>query len=181
MRVEALAKADGMCDVCGFRNLGNDAHHVNYPHNIWETKCEDLVVLCRHCHDSIHNLMAQENAERNKNFLWYNHLRKLILIRENQRVSYAVLKEKNIDRNHHRKNRCILCFVDNPTVSDVQILAKFGRKITWKLCPHCWGLIESSIKRSHSFKEAIRIVRGIKKIKNKELTNRGVKETSQNS
>ena len=57
VRLEALVRENSICQICGIRDLSNDAHHVWYPLDIYETKQEQLVVLCRACHTFVHEVM----------------------------------------------------------------------------------------------------------------------------
>lgn len=59
VRIEALAREKAKCQVCGEESLSNDAHHMWYPENIWETRAEHLVILCRPCHDFIHTMVPE--------------------------------------------------------------------------------------------------------------------------
>lgn len=54
VRIEALAREGGKCQVCGEESIGNDAHHIWYPENIYLTKEHHLVILCRDCHNFVH-------------------------------------------------------------------------------------------------------------------------------
>lgn len=46
-----------MCQICGDESISNDAHHLWYPENIYETTESHLVILCRPCHDFIHAMV----------------------------------------------------------------------------------------------------------------------------
>lgn len=59
VRIEALARESGKCQVCGEESIGNDAHHVWYPDNIYQTTQEHLVILCRSCHTFIHEIRPE--------------------------------------------------------------------------------------------------------------------------
>jgi len=56
VRSEALARCDAVCAICGYRDLSNDAHHFHYPKNFKETSVNDLIILCRTCHELVHSL-----------------------------------------------------------------------------------------------------------------------------
>lgn len=56
VRSEALAACDAKCAICNHRDLKNDAHHLHYPENFKETTSKDLIVLCRTCHELVHDL-----------------------------------------------------------------------------------------------------------------------------
>lgn len=57
VRLEALAREKGMCQICGEESISNDAHHVWYPENIYETTERHLVILCRPCLDFLHVML----------------------------------------------------------------------------------------------------------------------------
>lgn len=59
VRLAALAREKARCQICGEESLSNDAHHVWYPQNIYETREQDLVILCRACHDFIHEMVPE--------------------------------------------------------------------------------------------------------------------------
>lgn len=56
LRIAALAEKDAKCKICGERSLSNDIHHVYYPPSFWDTKVEDVVILCRRCHEFVHSI-----------------------------------------------------------------------------------------------------------------------------
>jgi len=56
VRVEALARVGAKCQICSFESISNDAHHIFYPKSFWDTKPDDLIILCRPCHKFIHDL-----------------------------------------------------------------------------------------------------------------------------
>lgn len=53
LRIQKLASVDAVCIKCGVRDLGNDVHHINYR-NLYDVGLDDLVVVCRGCHEQIH-------------------------------------------------------------------------------------------------------------------------------
>lgn len=59
VRLEALAREKGCCQICGEESISNDAHHVWYPENIYDTRAEQLVILCRCCHDFLHTMVPE--------------------------------------------------------------------------------------------------------------------------
>mgnify|MGYP001593252861 CR=1 FL=1 len=59
VRIEALAKQGAQCQICASESTSNDAHHVWYPKNIWDTKADQLVILCRPCHDFVHAITPE--------------------------------------------------------------------------------------------------------------------------
>lgn len=59
VRLEALAREKAKCEICYAESISNDAHHIWYPENIWETTSDHLVILCRPCHDFIHTMLPE--------------------------------------------------------------------------------------------------------------------------
>lgn len=51
------AKHHDTCAACGASGP-LDAHHLIYPKNILKTKARHLRMVCRRCHDAIHELKA---------------------------------------------------------------------------------------------------------------------------
>lgn len=51
-----IEESGGKCQICGSRKKLN-VHHNSYAHHYQEHKhLEDLVVLCRNCHEKFHNI-----------------------------------------------------------------------------------------------------------------------------
>ena len=73
VRLEALAREKALCQICGEESISNDAHHIWYPENIYETTEAHLVILCRPCHDFIHAMIPEckTNSEEEGRSHWY--------------------------------------------------------------------------------------------------------------
>lgn len=56
LRIAKLASVDACCKNCGRRDLSNDVHHLNYR-KLYDVTLDDLVVLCRACHDLAHEAL----------------------------------------------------------------------------------------------------------------------------
>lgn len=56
LRIAKLASVDAVCARCKTRDLSNDVHHVRYK-NLYDVELLDLIVLCRHCHDLVHQFL----------------------------------------------------------------------------------------------------------------------------
>lgn len=52
IRKEALEHYDCTCQRC--QGPGRDVHHIEYPEHFGEENLNDLIVLCRKCHDLEH-------------------------------------------------------------------------------------------------------------------------------
>lgn len=59
VRIEALAREHGKCQICEEESISNDAHHIWYPQNIYETTERHLAILCRPCHEFVHQMMPE--------------------------------------------------------------------------------------------------------------------------
>lgn len=67
VRLEALVREKGKCQICGEESISNDAHHIWYPENIYDTTEQHLVILCRACHEFIHEMLPEcktDDAEK---------------------------------------------------------------------------------------------------------------------
>jgi len=53
LRLEKMVSVDARCKNCGARDLSNDVHHLRYK-KLYDVELNDLVVLCRGCHDLAH-------------------------------------------------------------------------------------------------------------------------------
>lgn len=56
LRLEKLTDVDACCERCGKRDLSNDVHHLRYK-KLYDVTLDDLVVLCRKCHDLTHQAL----------------------------------------------------------------------------------------------------------------------------
>lgn len=59
VRLEALVREGGKCQICSEESIFNDAHHVYYPKSIYDTKENNLVILCRPCHNFLHAIFPE--------------------------------------------------------------------------------------------------------------------------
>lgn len=59
VRIEALAREKARCQICGEESISNDAHHIWYAENAYDTRESQLVILCRPCHDFIHIMLPE--------------------------------------------------------------------------------------------------------------------------
>lgn len=57
LRAEALLRYKTKCVFCGHADFSNDVHHVHYPKNLYCNHISQLVVLCRECHEFVHEKM----------------------------------------------------------------------------------------------------------------------------
>lgn len=88
VRLEAMVREKGRCQICAEESLTNDAHHIWYPKSIWDTTQENLVILCRPCHDFLHCMMpdCKTNNEQQGRDLWLKFTNAIIVWRR-QKIS----------------------------------------------------------------------------------------------
>lgn len=58
LRLQKLVESDCLCLRCGKQSQSNDVHHLCYK-KLYDVKTVDLVVLCRTCHDFVHEKLDQ--------------------------------------------------------------------------------------------------------------------------
>jgi 5-methylcytosine-specific restriction endonuclease McrA len=56
-RAQAITRAEYKCQTCPARDTTLDVHHNNYE-RYGNERPQDLVVLCRSCHQKIHGIVA---------------------------------------------------------------------------------------------------------------------------
>lgn len=59
VRLEALVREKGKCQICGLESISNDAHHIWYPEDIYGTLEKHLAILCRPCHEFCHAVLPE--------------------------------------------------------------------------------------------------------------------------
>ena len=89
VRIEALGRENGKCQICGEESIFNDAHHMWYPKPIWETTERHLVILCRPCHNFIHAIIPEckTNDEEKGRAHWFKFSNAIIAWR-NQKLDF---------------------------------------------------------------------------------------------
>jgi predicted HNH restriction endonuclease len=55
LRYDATVRAGRRCERCGVPTLRLDAHHARGYARLGRERLQDLVMLCRLCHDAVHN------------------------------------------------------------------------------------------------------------------------------
>lgn len=69
LRLTCIAMDEGKCVLCSKYSESNDAHHLFYRERWKDTQVEDLLTLCRECHERVHSLGADVLARK----LWERH------------------------------------------------------------------------------------------------------------
>lgn len=94
LRASKISHVNGRCNLCGLKSASNDVHHVKYR-RLYDVKLTDLRVLCRPCHDWVHDLLEK-----------YPKLKKLksyeqwvtVKLHRNRSLRYDIAKRKEIGR-----------------------------------------------------------------------------------
>ena len=60
LRKKARKRAKGKCELCG--GLPNNVHHINYPKSLEEDCLNNLLVVCKKCHNKLHGI-KNSNAQ----------------------------------------------------------------------------------------------------------------------
>ena len=101
VRYEALAREQMLCQICNEENFNSDAHHIFYPKSVWDTEADDLVILCRPCHEFCQILYIQQ-SNREKGLLKFNQIVTTVQKWVNAKAKWA--KEKiNGDTSLNKK------------------------------------------------------------------------------
>lgn len=90
----------GKCQRCGSRDR-LQAHHIRYTPNLFDVKMDDLVVLCRHCHEKEHGIATENQpeprvSESEKEQLWR-------LYNNNPKTIFPKKKNHKKHKKHHRR------------------------------------------------------------------------------
>ncbi len=56
----ARARANNQCEFCG--DLGHAVHHIKYPKVFSHDCLDNLVLVCRRCHDLLHGIRRSERG-----------------------------------------------------------------------------------------------------------------------
>lgn len=164
IRSEALANQDGHCFLCKKRSISNDAHHIFYRENIWETKADDLIILCRPCHDFLHsvkslgvnNKLSDESGIRKlREFVdrWLYGLGGIDVISERVSKMHALAGSTTHGRKGLKKERrnkaCKLCRNKQAPAVPRNIFAHYGIEqslVMWNFCDACFKIFTEEMK-----------------------------------
>lgn len=147
VRLEALARDGAKCFVCGFYALENDAHHINYPDSIWNTKADDLIILCRQCHDAVHSLLKifslkTEDVQIEKLAEVSNVLRDWAGVRRINRGPKTETAKADFLRCYicnQKKHRLEFQFINAELVKTKFGFSRRSDLLKWKVCKNCYS------------------------------------------
>ena len=149
VRYEALAREQMRCQICNEENFSNDAHHVYYPKNIWDTEAGDVVILCRDCHEMVQALFYQQK-DRKAGLVKFNNIVAVIqkwFSSKSITSKACLISPLNIRRTKvpivagEDTGCCLRCGVFNEKCAVVDLFEIKGYKSENKcgkfLCPDC--------------------------------------------
>lgn len=141
LRIEALARDDAKCQICLERNLSNDAHHIYYPPSVYDTQADDLVILCRPCHELVEAIIRTDKTKD----ISIKRFRFLV----NAIAQWKLNKQHWLDdpkihsprkRELTERTHCVGCSKVVPGIELYFLFSKYPtqRQDTfWPLCPVC--------------------------------------------
>ena len=56
-RLRILIRDRHTCQMCGYIGQFVQVHHKKYTGDPWDAPDEDLITLCKHCHETVHKPM----------------------------------------------------------------------------------------------------------------------------
>lgn len=141
LRIAALAENDASCILCKKRSMENDVHHFYYPPSFWDTKVDDVVILCRECHDFVHDLMAlTANSKSDRDTCYVRFMAIVEACRKwlGRGVKVRVKSKKGI------KGACCVCCTSMDDVEEREALPFNPRPGSiWKLCKECHDILQT--------------------------------------
>lgn len=102
LRTQVLVKYDATCAFCNKKDVSNDVHHLKYK-NLKDVTVEDCRVLCRDCHENLHEVMENDYA-------WWHQIKAL---HSNEIWSLVLEKMGKID-NSELSNLEVHGLLDKP-------------------------------------------------------------------
>lgn len=120
LRLRKLVSTDAKCEICAFRCLQNDVHHTIYRRPLTNAKLTDLVVLCRSCHQAVHELI------------------------EIAKVSHSIAKSKVFELTR----RTMMQWTNGPMGKRINYFAKAQLKVKHGICCICGVPEKDAIARN---------------------------------
>ncbi len=93
VRIEALVREKGKCQICHEFSRSNDAHHVEYPESIWDTRQNHLAILCRACHEFIHTMLEIHGIKTHTRFQFNSICTAIVKWKLDNQASYSDKEE----------------------------------------------------------------------------------------
>lgn len=147
VRFEALARDKSCCRICDEEDFSNDAHHVYYPESIWRTESDDLVILCRACHQMVQDLFFQQSSrgEGKKSFDELVTIIRLWMAQKKEWIKSELAIKKQHEHIEAQKTKPKICQGCNAPCDNRVFLDVFksfggpdGFSCCRSLCPECY-------------------------------------------
>lgn len=182
VRTEALARENAKCQLCGFKSTSNDAHHVWYPSKLWDTSAEDLIILCRDCHELVHQIITIQ-PDRGTSFRafkiiidaikeWHARVRP-----EDKTLSKPLDLSKNLGSTSSKiakeeRSKCQVCTRIDIPVYTHNIMERYGitnqPNFYWRMCKSCLSSFQFTLDLPENHSVAFRFIRPWKMAREKE-------------
>jgi hypothetical protein len=170
VRLEALVREEGKCQICGCESVFNDAHHVVYPKSFWDTETRHLVILCRPCHNVAHAFISNKQKSDSDKWSEWNHL--VSVLKEWQRDKIEWLKDSDeMHKSIHSTKKskqpkmklsdqwCFCCHIERQDTESVNIVKRYEKEIWWNICPDCFAALQLNIEWPESYNGVMDMVR----------------------
>ena len=161
VRLEALVRDGAKCFVCGFESISNDAHHLCYPKSFWDTTPDDLIILCRACHNFMHKLESLNIVKfKDSKFSSASRVSEICMAIKSWRMecvwielgrqSEAASFAENAEQNITTYTRCFVCEKRRVEVSKRQFsnTTASPQGVGSKFCDECFDYLDGKLKLS---------------------------------
>lgn len=144
VRLDALAREKGKCQICFLESISNDAHHIWYPESVWDTTADHLVILCRSCHDFIHTMVPEcktKDEEEGREH-WKKFRNSIILWRQSHQLLFQskegaeLLTPKSLRDAYETLKVKYDESVNNPDKIEKKSISKLVEKIQKAIAPY---------------------------------------------
>ena len=162
-RSAILHRDNYTCQCCGKKNCRLEVHHIKFKSNGGTDDEENLITLCKECHDGVHTgtVVLNKKPKKNKNLKYATHMSiiRSRLLREypNAIETFGFVTSEN--RNHlqlpkdHYIDACVIAsggLEFKP--SDVIYYKRRVAKGSYKLCRGARGEIPLPTGKIHGFR-----------------------------
>lgn len=143
VRLEALGRETAKCQICGEEDISNDAHHISYPPSVWDTKEDDLVILCRICHDLAHKIFIIKRPKK-ESMSDFVELVNALRVWKNKKYGDEYHKPPRVlarEMKELKIPKCMVCGRSGVPLSKINILERYdclpqsGKD--WNFCEEC--------------------------------------------
>jgi hypothetical protein len=153
-RIQMLANADAKCFVCDLKDVSNDVHHVWYG----EPSCtgaRQFVILCRECHEEIHDkcMFEKATAENEKHDAWKRMNVMRLVLRSTDRVIKSIKTAKIAAQQPKSCRGCNTPVTDTFWANPVRQIITESKGIgSMRLCAVCFQKIREVFPQDENAK-----------------------------